>query len=274
MLMCATESDSYAAVNRDCTSLIQNIASHAIAAGAAISRACSRDQSSPSTSAASCEALNRIVPIADRRPAERSLLQPLPDQHQARPVPRDDLDTIGAFAPENEIVPENPSSPSTAGKFGTMRDDHPQLRRDHIETLGSLLANPMHRRMAAGAIGIFRLDRDIDPRQLRWLRPAIGTPLFRSGLAAGGSLLSAAASFTAMACSVSSMITVPSGLRADRHQACRLQEGRRRACDAGTRGACQEAVVQAPAPERLIKAACRPGRPPCMRGSVNEPTGI
>jgi hypothetical protein len=86
-----------------------------------------------------------------------------------------------------------------------MRDDHLELRRDHIETLGSLLADPMHRRMAAGAIDIFRLDRDIDPRQVRWQRPAIRTPLFRSGLCGRGSLLSAVASFTAMACSMSSI---------------------------------------------------------------------
>jgi hypothetical protein len=55
--------------------------------------------------------------------------------------------------------------------------DHPELGRDHVEPLGSLLANPMHRRMAAGTIGVFRLDRHIEVRQMTRQRAAIGAPL-------------------------------------------------------------------------------------------------
>jgi hypothetical protein len=41
-------------------------------------------------------------PIADRRPAERPLLEPLPQQHQAGPVPGQDLQAIRSLRPEDE----------------------------------------------------------------------------------------------------------------------------------------------------------------------------
>jgi hypothetical protein len=63
-----------------------------------------------------------------------------------------------------------------------VRDDHPELRRDHIEPLRGLLADPMHGRTAARAIDVFRFDCLIDPRQMTRQRAAIGAPLFRPRL--------------------------------------------------------------------------------------------
>ncbi len=64
--------------------------------------ACSRDQSKPSTSAASCEAESRITPslIGGQRNAPCS--KPLPQQHQAGPVPGEDLQPVGSLAAEDE----------------------------------------------------------------------------------------------------------------------------------------------------------------------------
>ena len=64
-----------------------------------------------------------------------------------------------------------------AGIFGTVRHDHPELRRDHVEPLRGLLADHMHGRPAAGAIRVFRLDRHIDARQMGGKRAAIGAAL-------------------------------------------------------------------------------------------------
>src|SRR5580704_1682681 len=41
-------------------------------------------------------------PIADRRPSERTLLQPLPEQHQAGAVPGQDFQTVRSLRAENE----------------------------------------------------------------------------------------------------------------------------------------------------------------------------
>ena len=54
-----------------------------------------------------------------------------------------------------------------AGIFGTMRHDHPELRRNDVEPLRCLLADHMHGRAAAGTVGVFRRDRHIDTRQMR-----------------------------------------------------------------------------------------------------------
>ena len=64
-----------------------------------------------------------------------------------------------------------------AGIFGTMRDDHAELRRDDVEPLRGLLADHMHRCAAARAIGIFRRNRHVDVRQMGRKRAAIGTAL-------------------------------------------------------------------------------------------------
>ena len=88
-----------------------------------------------------------------------------------------------------------------AGVFGTVRHDHPELRRDHVKPLRGLLADHMHGRPTAGAIGVFRLDRHIHARQMGGQRAAIDAALFAArpgghwiplvvvGLAAGNGLL-------------------------------------------------------------------------------------
>ena len=65
-----------------------------------------------------------------------------------------------------------------AGVFGTVRHDHPELRRDHVETLRGLLADHLHGRPAAGTVGIFGLDRHIHPRQMGGKRAAVDAALF------------------------------------------------------------------------------------------------
>ena len=47
-----------------------------------------------------------------------------------------------------------------------MRHDHPVLRRDHVEPLGGILADHMHRRAAARAIGVFGRNRHMNARQM------------------------------------------------------------------------------------------------------------
>ena len=64
-----------------------------------------------------------------------------------------------------------------AGIFGTVRHDHPELRRDHVEPLRGVLADHMHRRAAARAVGVFGLDRHMNARQMGGQRAAIGAAL-------------------------------------------------------------------------------------------------
>jgi hypothetical protein len=58
-----------------------------------------------------------------------------------------------------------------------VRHDHPELRRDHVEALGSLLADHMHRRPAPGAMGVVGLGRHVHARQIAGKRAAIGAAL-------------------------------------------------------------------------------------------------
>jgi len=60
-----------------------------------------------------------------------------------------------------------------AGIFGAVCHDHPILRRDHVEPLRGLLADHMHGRLAAGALGVVGLDRHMDARQMSGKRPAV-----------------------------------------------------------------------------------------------------
>ncbi|MGY3533220.1 hypothetical protein ACVILK_003195 [Bradyrhizobium embrapense] len=64
-----------------------------------------------------------------------------------------------------------------AGIFGTMRDDHAELRRNDVEPLRRLLADHMHWRAAARAVDIFRGNRHIDVRQMGRKRTTIGASL-------------------------------------------------------------------------------------------------
>ena len=47
--------------------------------------------------------------VADRRPAKRPLLEALPIQNQARPVPGQDLQPVRPFERKTKIIPENRS---------------------------------------------------------------------------------------------------------------------------------------------------------------------
>lgn len=61
--------------------------------------------------------------------------------------------------------------------FGTVRHNHPELRRDHVEPLRSLFADHMHRRLAAGAVRVVGLDRYVEARQMGGKCAAVGTAL-------------------------------------------------------------------------------------------------
>ena len=53
-----------------------------------------------------------------------------------------------------------------AGVFGADGDDHPELRRDDVEALGDVLADPDHGTTAARAGQARGLDHLLEPRQL------------------------------------------------------------------------------------------------------------
>ena len=61
-----------------------------------------------------------------------------------------------------------------AGELGAMGDDDPMLRGDHIEPLGRLFPDHMHRRPAARAARVFWRDRLVDARQMLRQRAAVG----------------------------------------------------------------------------------------------------
>ena len=61
--------------------------------------------------------------------------------------------------------------------FGTVRHDHPELRRDHVEPLRGLFADHMHRRLATGAVRVVGLDRYVDARQMGGKCAAVGAAL-------------------------------------------------------------------------------------------------
>ena len=90
--------------------------------------------------------------IGDRRPFERALFQPLPDQHQAAAVPYQNLDPVGtATAERTSRAPEKGSCARISRKTSAMaklsaplrkssrprRDQHPDAGqdRDHIAAL-------------------------------------------------------------------------------------------------------------------------------------------
>jgi hypothetical protein len=66
-----------------------------------------------------------------------------------------------------------------AGKLRAMRDNHPVLGRDHIEPLGSLFADHMHRLVTAGAVRVGRCHRLMNAWQMRGQRAAVDPPLSR-----------------------------------------------------------------------------------------------
>ena len=67
--------------------------------------------------------------------------------------------------------------PLGAGPAGVARaagDQHPELGRDHVEPLGAILVDGMQGAAAAGAVQALRLDHDLDARQVRGQRAAVG----------------------------------------------------------------------------------------------------
>ena len=64
-----------------------------------------------------------------------------------------------------------------AGIFGPVGYDHLELRWDHVEPLGGVLADHMHRRPAAGAIGLLGRNRHMPAWQMGGKGAATGTAL-------------------------------------------------------------------------------------------------
>ena len=60
----------------------------------------------------------------------------------------------------------------SAGKLGSLRHDHPELCRDHVEPFGTVLADHRHRRPATRAVNVFGCDHHLDARQMRRQRAA------------------------------------------------------------------------------------------------------
>ena len=68
-----------------------------------------------------------------------------------------------------------------AGILRTVGDDHPVLRRDHVEPLRGILADHTHGRAATGAVAVVGLDRHMHPRQMAGKRATIDTALVGAG---------------------------------------------------------------------------------------------
>ena len=66
-----------------------------------------------------------------------------------------------------------------AGELGPVRDNHPVLGRDHVEPLGRLFADHMHRLLAARAVRVGRRDRLVNARQMGGQRAAVDPPFPR-----------------------------------------------------------------------------------------------
>jgi hypothetical protein len=62
---------------------------------------------------------------------------------------------------------------AAAGTFGPPRDQHPELRGDHVEPFGHVLADLRHLAAAAGAARAGRLDHALDPGQMRRQMPTV-----------------------------------------------------------------------------------------------------
>jgi hypothetical protein len=65
---------------------------------------------------------------------------------------------------------------SATGVFGTARHQHPEPRRDDVEPLGEILADPMQQPFAARASFVLDVDDNFDARQMRWQRAAVRAP--------------------------------------------------------------------------------------------------
>jgi hypothetical protein len=68
---------------------------------------------------------------------------------------------------------------AATGVSGAPRHQHLELRRDHVEPLGDVLADPGHLPTAARAEGAGGLDHALDPGQMRRQMPAVARGLAR-----------------------------------------------------------------------------------------------
>jgi len=75
---------------------------------------------------------------------------------------------------------------AAAGVFGAARDQHPELRGDHVQPLGHILADLCHLAAAAGTLSAGRLDQPLDPEQMR--RQMATVALRLAGLLTAGPL--------------------------------------------------------------------------------------
>ena len=66
---------------------------------------------------------------------------------------------------------------AAAGVSGTPGDQHAELRGDHVQPLGHILADLRHLATAAGALRAGRLDHPLDPGQMRRQMPAVALRL-------------------------------------------------------------------------------------------------
>jgi hypothetical protein len=68
---------------------------------------------------------------------------------------------------------------ATAGVFGPSRHQHPELGRDHVQTLGYVFADLRHLAATARAEGAGRLDHPLDPGQMRRQMASVALRLAR-----------------------------------------------------------------------------------------------
>ena len=66
-----------------------------------------------------------------------------------------------------------------AGVLGPMHHQHPELRRDDVEPLTDVLADPVQRALAARAGLVIDVDEGFDARQMRRQGAAVGAALAR-----------------------------------------------------------------------------------------------
>jgi hypothetical protein len=64
-----------------------------------------------------------------------------------------------------------------AAIFGPAGDDHAELRRDHVEPFGDVLADPVHRAATAGTDLVAGLDHDLFARQMLGQSAPVATTL-------------------------------------------------------------------------------------------------
>jgi hypothetical protein len=71
---------------------------------------------------------------------------------------------------------------SPAGIFGSPGDEHPKLRRHHVQPLTPVLADPMQLALAARAGLIVDVHDDLNPRQMPRQRSPVDLALVSPGL--------------------------------------------------------------------------------------------